>query len=185
MSEHDGTQASALQRPTADDRQAWKIYWKEQSQPWRTEPEIDIERQKYLAERRSITSNIEQGIYPFKDVKLSRADVEWLLATHENGRGPVLWDDFQQHDRVGLDLRGANLRQADLRRLPLARLYGGLRWEEWERTTVEQRDRAAIHLEGANLRLAHLEGARLRKALLKGQFSRWLAWRLLISSKLT
>src|SRR5258708_9682259 len=89
-------QASPLQRPTIDDPDAWKTYWKGQGWPWRTEPEIDAQRQKYLAERRAIVPDIEKGIYPFKDVKLSRADVEWLLVTHENGRGPVDWSDESQ-----------------------------------------------------------------------------------------
>lgn len=52
-------------------------------QPWRTEPEIDAERQTYLAERRSIMPDIKQGIYQLKYIKLNRADVEWLLGTHE------------------------------------------------------------------------------------------------------
>src|SRR5881227_2348314 len=77
-----GNPTHAAQRPANNDTEAWKAYWKEQGQLWRTEPEIDVERQKYLAARRNIQPNIEQGIYPFKDIKLSRADVEWLLAIH-------------------------------------------------------------------------------------------------------
>src|SRR5713101_5784 len=109
MIEQDGTKATALQRPVNDDKEAWKKYWQAQGQPWRTESEIDVERQKYLAERRSITPNIEQGIYPFKDIKLNRADVEWLLATHDGGRGPIDWNDESQRERKGLDLRGTLL----------------------------------------------------------------------------
>ena len=75
----------ALQRPAHDDPEAWKAYWKERGQPWRTEPEIDAVRQAFWTERRSIPPDIKQGIYPLKDLKLSRADVEWLLATHEHG----------------------------------------------------------------------------------------------------
>ncbi len=55
-----------------EDVQFWKEmkqYWKERGQPWRKEPEIDEERQKFLAERRSITPNSEQGIYPFNEVE--------------------------------------------------------------------------------------------------------------------
>ena len=90
-----------LLRPTNDDKDAWIAYWKAQGQPWRTEPEINLERQYYLAERRSITPDIEQGIYPFKNIdsKLSRADVEWLLATHENGLEPVDCLDANQRGR--------------------------------------------------------------------------------------
>jgi hypothetical protein len=91
MSEQDGILAFTLQRPTTDDRQAWKAFWKAQGQPWRIESEIDTERQQYLTEFRSIKPDWERGIYPFKDIKLNRADIEWLLATHENGRGPIDW----------------------------------------------------------------------------------------------
>src|SRR5437016_5364576 len=73
-----GKQALATQRLDNDDTEAWEAYWKAQGQPWRTEPEIDEEQQRSLTERRYIKPNIEQGIYPFKDIKLSRADVEWL-----------------------------------------------------------------------------------------------------------
>src|SRR3989442_329782 len=126
MSEQGGKLVATLQRPTKDDPKAWRAYWEAQGWPWRTEPEIDTERQKYLAERRAIVPDIEQGIYPFRGIKLNRADVEWLLATHEKGRGPVEWSDEQQRERKGLDLRGANLRTVDLSKLPLAHLLGGL-----------------------------------------------------------
>ncbi len=66
MSELDGTKAPALQCPSNDDREAWKAYWERQGQSWRTEPEIDTERQNYLEERRQITPDIKEGIYPFK-----------------------------------------------------------------------------------------------------------------------
>ncbi len=103
MSEQDSTQVNTLQRPANDDKEAWKAYWKTRGQEWRIEPEIDPERQKYLAERCTIEPDIIQGIYPFKDIKLSRADVEWLLATHEDGRGPVDWSDERQRERLGLE----------------------------------------------------------------------------------
>jgi hypothetical protein len=123
MNEQDGTQSSSLQHPTSNKPEVWKAYWKKQGQSWRTEPEIDVERQKYLAARRGVTPDIGQGIYPFRDIKLSRVDIEWLLETHENGRGPVDWSDEHQREREGLDLRGA-----DLGDLPLAGICGGLTW---------------------------------------------------------
>jgi hypothetical protein len=126
MSEQDGTQKTALQRPITNDEEAWKGYWKLQGQPWRTQPEIETERQKYLAEHRNIIPDIERGIYPFKGIKLNRADVEWLLATHENGGGPVDRSKESEWARAGLDLRGADLRGTDLTNLPLARMVGGL-----------------------------------------------------------
>src|SRR6266851_3531354 len=156
------------QRPINDDRDAWRDYWRVRGQPWRTEPEISAERQKYLAERQSITPDIEQGIYPFKDIKLSRADVEWLLATHENGKGPIDWSDESQKERQGLDMRGVDLSYVDLSRLPLSRMRGGLPEALRTNTTLEQRDAASVHLVKANLREAHLEMVVLSRAYLEG-----------------
>src|SRR5262249_46874043 len=105
--------------------------------------------------------DITQGIYPFggRELALTRADVEWLLATHEDGCGPVDWDDPLQRTRVGLDLRGANLSSQDLHGLPLARLHGGLMEDEWRNATARQIETAVLHLERADLSEAHLEGA--------------------------
>jgi uncharacterized protein YjbI with pentapeptide repeats len=156
----------------------WSTYWQSQGQPWRTEPEIDEKRQKELNQRRAVVPDIKQGIYPFRGMKLSRADVEWLLATHENGRGPVNWSDEGQRGRKGLDLRGADLCQIDLSYLPLARLRGGLTLREWSKANEEQRSAAVVLLKGANLHMAHLEGAYLRKAHLEhaNLFRAHLAW---------
>src|SRR6266516_3325878 len=155
-----------MNQPATNDRRSWAHYWQAQDQLWRTEPEIDLERQAFLAEHRMISSDVERGHYPFKDIKLGRADIEWLLATHEQGRGPVDWSDEQQHERIGLDLRGADLRLADLQGLPLARMLGGLPWSEWLPASVQQRDRARIHLEEAQLNGVHLESAALNGAYL-------------------
>src|SRR5258708_17878532 len=156
------------QRPTSDDKEAWRSYWEKQGQPWRTEPEIDKERQKYLDKRRDIVPDIEQGIYPFKDIKLSREDVEWLLATNENGRGPVDWSDQKSlNGRDGLDLRGANLQQLNLNGLPLTALRAGLSQDERNVATVEQGEVAAAHLERASLKQARLERAIFSRAHLE------------------
>src|ERR1700680_3550522 len=111
---------------------------------WRTEPEIEMARQEQLIRCLETTPDMTRGINPFKGMKLSRADVEWLLATHENGRGPVNWSNQQEREREGLDLRGADLRQADLRDLPLTRLRGGLTREEWRKAMEKQRVMAAV-----------------------------------------
>src|SRR5258708_4545863 len=163
-------QVSPLQRPITDDPDAWKAYWKAQGWLWRAEPEIDAERQKYLAERRAVVPDIEQGIYPFKDIKLGRADVEWLLVTHENGRGPVDWSDESQREREGLDLRGANLQDIDLSNLPLACIHGGLENDEWLSATKKQRIMAVVQMERAILNDTQLEGANLSEANLKGAY---------------
>ncbi|HKD75204.1 MAG TPA: hypothetical protein VKB76_06900, partial [Ktedonobacterales bacterium] len=83
-------------RPTGDDRETWKAYWQRHGQSWRTEPEIALERQAYLAERRAITPDLQQGIYPFGGIRLTRADIEWLLATHDDGKGPIDPNDEAQ-----------------------------------------------------------------------------------------
>lgn len=135
---------------------------------WRTEPEIDSARQQILRQCLTIIPDIQQGNYPFRNIALTRADVEWLLITHEQRRGPIEWSDLSQRERQGLDLRGANLQHVNLRGLPLARLRGGLTREEWVATTLEQRMLAGVQLERADLSEAHLEGALLRGAFLQG-----------------
>lgn len=76
---------------------------------WRTEPEIDQERQRYLAERRAVKPDIEKGTHPFRDIRLTRADVEWLLASQPGG--------------VGMDVRGASLSAARFVGANLARAH--------------------------------------------------------------
>jgi uncharacterized protein YjbI with pentapeptide repeats len=147
--------------------------WAERGQPWRTEPEIGADRQATLAARRAITPDVARGEFPFKGVRLERADVEWLLATHEEGRGPVDPNDASQRDRVGLDLRGADLSHARLAHLPLARTAGDATQRAVGELTEEQRRKAAIDLRGADLADAHLEGScldsvNLERAVLRG-----------------
>jgi uncharacterized protein YjbI with pentapeptide repeats len=164
-----------LPNPQKDDLNGWREYWQKKGQPWRTEPEIDASRQQFLAERRTIIPDIEKGIYPFKEVKLCRADVEWLLATHDNGRGPVDWSEINQRKRDGLDLRGAEMCEIDLCDLPLARVHLGLTPAEWFATKedCQQREMAATHLENAKLWGTHLEGAFARRAYFEGALLHW------------
>jgi uncharacterized protein YjbI with pentapeptide repeats len=150
------------QLPPMGDRAAWRAWWSGRGQLWRQEPEVTAERAQFLAQRRAVAPNVGQGVYPFAGQTLSRADVEWLLATHESNRGPIEWGDETQRSREGLDLRGADLRRADLRGLPLARLRGGS-----SGGTEEQQEQAAIRLDGANLAGAQLQGAELRQGRLE------------------
>src|SRR5258708_2276883 len=162
-SKQNGAQPTGMQRPSDDDKEAWKTYWKEQGQTWRTEPEIDAERQKYLAERHSITSDVKQGIYPFDNIKLSRADVEWLLATRYE-HAPLNGGKVQPYERWGLDLRGADLRLEDLSRLPFSNI-NNVYLNMLLGTSV---DPSVVSLELTNLSEAHLEGTDLRGAILMG-----------------
>lgn len=195
MSEQESVQTVTQPNPVPKGYTSWNEYWTNvHSQPWRTEPEIDMERQQYLAERHAVQPDLEQGIYPFKGVKLSRPDIEWLLATHESDgqTGPVWWDEEREKDekyrREGLDLRAADLRGQDLRGLPLTCMRGGLGERLYSYYSVEQRVMAAVHLEDATLgyimrfpnletgedvdpeqlRPAHVEGAALGHAFLRG-----------------
>jgi hypothetical protein len=127
MEQQDNHSDHSLQRPSTNDPGAWRVYWRAQNQAWRTEPEINQERQEELKQRRNIAPDIIKGIYPFKGMRLERADMEWLLATHGAGRGPVDWDNEQDRNRDGLDLCGTDLRQADLSRLPW--IYWA--WSNW------------------------------------------------------
>ena len=135
----------------------WRQHWQLQGQFWRTEPEIDVKRQEELNRHRAIIPDIEKGVYPFRGMKLSRADIEWLLATHENGRGPVDWNNEDQWKREGLDLRGADLRGENLAALPLSGMLGSLNEKERGSTTEQQSDMARVYLEHADLTETHLE----------------------------
>ena len=180
----------SLQRPNKDDDRAWHAYWEAQHQPWRTEPEIDVGRQQYLEEHLTVKER-EWERYPFKDIVLDRADVEWLLANYADGRRFAEQSYQLLHKRSGLDLRGVDLRKVDLHGLPLqgvdlynAHLEGtDLREVHLERANLsaaylqdaflynaylEDAYLSEAHLEGADLRAAHLEGADLRAAHLEG-----------------
>src|SRR5260370_3931817 len=126
----DRQKAVMVHRPTSDDRDVWQTYWKGLGLHWRTEPEIDVERQEVLTKCLK-GSDVEEA-NPFSGMKLYRADIEWILANCENGHGPVDWSDENQRKREGLNLRGADIRQVDLHSLPLARLRVGI--TEQERT---------------------------------------------------
>lgn len=172
--------AEDVARPGSDDDlDGWRVYWTAQNMPWRTQPEIGGERQAFLAARRMVKLDIERGIYPFRDeqgsIRLDRADIEWLLATHMSRgmTGPVDWADQGQRERTGIDIRGADLRGQNLRNLPLARTIGGWLLDEEPTATPEHLELAAVHLEGADFRggferQTHLEGARLTGAHLEG-----------------
>jgi hypothetical protein len=159
------------QRPIADNSDEWTAYWTAQGMSWRTEPEIDGERQYELdRRRREIVPDIEKGVYPFKDIELDRADIEWLLATHQSMgvTGPVDWDNALHHAREGIDLRGAILDSPSCDNLPLARTKGGLSGTDFDNTNDIQKKLAAMVMKGGSMKYAHLEGAALNYAKMEG-----------------
>lgn len=169
---------------------SWNDYWaRVHGQHWRTEPEISAERQASIAVWGAYGRHADGH-----RVRLTRADVEWLLANHRSAGmvGPVNAHDPAQRTRPGIDLRGADLRGADLSDLPLAHLIGGAILKKnratpdddviapWQYRVAEYllasgfdvttttRDRAAVNLRGASLRGADLEEAYLYGADLRG-----------------
>ena len=151
------------------DAEMWQAYWNGQGQLWRTEPIIDEERQQRLLSYSQGEVDIERGMYPFKGVRLSRADVEWLLAMQEQ-RGAETHtggsNRGKQQQVFGLDVRGADLSGVNLSHLPLMGLHVGLSLDESRHATVEQSRQAAADLARADLSYAQLQGAHLGRATL-------------------
>lgn len=142
---------------------------------WRTEPEIDAQRQRFLHHCRTRISvtDADGNTFPFRDdqqgIKLTRADVEWLLVTHESL--PVDWTDRAQRLLHGVNINGAILDGENLAHLPLARaamrqvrLIGA----KLESAHLEGATLVEANLNGADLSRAHLEGADVRAASLRG-----------------
>lgn len=167
------------QRQPPEGYASWHAYWTAQQMPWRTQPEIGEEQQRLLAERRAIKPDIEKGIYLFRDrsgnIELTRADVEWLVATHDHDADEPLppsrrpgrnyWRPF------GPDLRGANLDGVNLAGILLtfARLdHASLRGANLDGAQLETTWLDAVDLTDATLRDAHLDGAALRDSTLAG-----------------
>jgi len=150
------------------DAEAWKAYWSKQGQSWRTEPVIDEERQQQLLSYSREDVDIERGRYPFKGVRLSRADIEWLSAMEEQRSAKARKDGGTrgQQQLFGLDVRGADLSGVNLSDLPLMRLHAGLSLEEGRHATVEQSRAAAANLARADVSHAQLQGAHLSWATL-------------------
>jgi uncharacterized protein YjbI with pentapeptide repeats len=176
MSEYDGIRLSAIPRPTTSEPEAWTAYWKEQGQPWRREPEIDAGREKYLKEL-MIASPFYPG--PFNGIDLSRADLEWLLATTPNEKRLNLQGaNLRNKPLQSLNLRGALLDDTHLEGadFSLASLDGAvLARSHMEKANLNNASLMRVnlfeaHLEGASLAMVHLEGSLLHEVRLEGAF---------------
>jgi hypothetical protein len=111
---------------------------------WRTEPEIDAQRQKELAKCRARPAEREKEVYPFSGIHLNRADVEWLLATYDYNNWLPSPEASPRVMLSGADLRGTRLTGIDLRSAHLERA-------NLSRTLLERDDLAGARLEGADL----------------------------------
>lgn len=163
--------SSSMLPSNIHDLETWKAYWNGQGQPWRTEPLIEEERQQRLLRYWQGNVDIERGMYPFKGMRLSRADVEWLLAMQEQ-RGAETHTggstSGKPQQAFGIDMRGADLSGVNLSHLPLMGLHAGLSLEEGRHATVEQSRQAAANLAKADMSNAQLQGAQLSWATLDG-----------------
>jgi hypothetical protein len=171
MNEQNWAKKTTLQRPTNEDKMVWWAYWKAQGQPWRREPEIDEERQNYLTKQLKIKPDMVHSIYPFRDIKLCRADIEWLLGVSENGGVPIDLDPLNQSEIGRLDLRGTDLRNENLHLFSLNEV--SLREAQLQDADLSMAQLCKTilmraKLQGANLVLANLAEANLREAQFQG-----------------
>ncbi len=110
------TNPAKVRYPSNDDPAVWRSYWRQMEQPWRTEPEISPERQRYLMNlyKRSLSS--PQSDPPFARIILHRGDIEWLQQTtvRMNFEIPTGRINPRLLDVHGADIR-ANLKGLDLK----------------------------------------------------------------------
>ncbi|MGA2664798.1 MAG: pentapeptide repeat-containing protein [Nitrososphaerales archaeon] len=97
----------------------------------------------------------------FRDIELSRADVEWLLLTNKKYHVPTSGKDPEKRLQNGLDLYYADLHGLNLSGMPLD--YSSLRGANLRNTSFGH-----AFLIGADLREAHLENATLDGSDLSG-----------------
>ncbi len=76
--------------------ETWKAYWKEQGQPWRTEPAIDEERQQRLLSYYQGVADIERGMYPFKGSPYYRYHWRIVLSDRRVRKGIAKIEAYQR-----------------------------------------------------------------------------------------
>ena len=54
-----------------EEHESWLDYWQQQGYLWRTEAEITEKRKIFLSECLRVVPDIKQGLYPFKEIRLS------------------------------------------------------------------------------------------------------------------
>lgn len=183
------TRGSTLQYPTTNDSNTWRAYWHAMDQPWRTEPEIDEQRQRFLRSCLRTVPRDNSEIYPFMCVQLTRADIEWMLANPLYDVSKVIDNMrrmFEEKREFGfqaivdfrkelnyileigqyIDLRGAELSQVNLSGLQLD--HARLDAANLQAANLEGTFLLGAHLEKADLGNAKLESAILSQAHMEG-----------------
>lgn len=126
------------------------------------ELEISVERQAELVALLSgpVSNPARIDAGPLQQVKLTHADVWWLLERQLTAA------DASSPSQPMLDLRGADLAGIDLHGMELTRLQ--LDGANLNQARLEGANLSSVHLERANLRGAYLQGANLGAARLEG-----------------
>lgn len=114
---------------------------------WRTEPEISLDRQAELGALTSL-QELQPDSVPLRGVRLTRADIEWLIAQRLTSTG----------EQQPLDLRGSDLTAVNLSDMPLEGVH------------LESARLVEAHLERANLRDANLRDSDLSRAHLESAY---------------
>ncbi|HCG00446.1 MAG TPA: hypothetical protein DEV93_07855 [Chloroflexi bacterium] len=129
---------------------------------WRRNAPVSKVRQAEL-EHLHQSRNEKKGTSGFEAVKLTRADVEWLLESYDNGRGPIL--DVSSDKRRGLSLAGVVFEGDELSDLPLSR--ADLRGAVFTKANLRRTQLSEANLQGASFYGCDLKGADLSRATLQ------------------
>lgn len=123
---------------------------------WRTEPEIPMDRQTFLSELVQRAKNSVVDDAPFRGQRLTRADVEWLLAKAEVEPPSEPHTHAPRQAQRKLDLRGADFHDSERHPVDLSAL------------PLDDVDLSGAHLELVSLYRASLNRAHFTQAFLTG-----------------
>jgi uncharacterized protein YjbI with pentapeptide repeats len=136
---------------------------------WKTELDIPVQRQEEL--KKALRDADSAYGAPFRDIKLRRPDIVWLLRNEENILDSLPDSEKQASiDQTRLNLREADLHELNLSDLPLAKsllIDANLKDSYLFRVDLERAELSRANLEGANLEEAILRSASAKEAKLE------------------
>lgn len=147
--------------------------WAREGQAWRTEPEIPRERQKDLLRSLETVPDAIQGKYPFSSERLTRADLEWLLATPERTLSPTEYS-VEAPRTIAIHEPGSGMSLRGMFSPKEEEGEGHYSWLESGRQRSE-----ALDIRGADISMQDLSGLPLRYIragmweFVAGQSERW------------